>query len=198
LIEAQNTLLNEHGEINMVRKSKIQATFDMMRAYSGRVACSRRHCVAILMRDDAIISTGYNGSCRGSRNCGEDVPCLKDIHKEAPLASYVHCPAIHAEVNAVINAARTGTSTFGATLYFYSSVETDSGEPCIFCRRVLINAGIKDAYIMNGKDEIIHRLVSEWVDAENDWMKKEQLPEVNSECQNGPDIPETVNAEHKA
>lgn len=180
----------------MVRRTKIESMFDVAKAYAGRVACTRRKCVAILVRDDAIISTGYNGSCRGSMNCGEDVPCLKDLHQEAPLASYVHCPAVHGEVNAVINAARTGTSTLGATLFFYSSVETDSGEPCIFCRRVLINAGIKDAYIMNGKGEIIYRLVSDWIKAENEWMIKEKIPEINSECQNGPDNPLKIQKLH--
>jgi dCMP deaminase len=159
----------------MARKTKIEAIFDMARAYSGRVACSRRHCVAILMKDDAIISTGYNGACRGSKNCGEDIPCLKDIHQEAPLASYVHCPAVHGEVNAVINAARSGVSTIGATLFLFSSTTFDSGEPCIFCRRVIINAGVKDCYFMNGKGEIGHKEISEWIKAENQWMEDEQV-----------------------
>lgn len=157
----------------MTRKSKIEAIFDMAKAYSGRVACSRRKCVSIIVKDDAIISTGYNGSCRGSRNCGEDVHCLKDIHKEAPLVSYAYCPAVHAEVNSVINAARSGVSTVGATLFLYSSVETDSGEPCIFCRRVIINAGIRDCYFMNGKGEMTFKLVSDWITVENDWMKEQ-------------------------
>lgn len=167
------TLLSRVG-IKMTRKSKLDSIFDMAKAYSGRVACSRRRCVSIIVKDDAIISTGYNGSCRGSKNCGEEIPCLKDIHKEAPLASYVHCPAIHAEVNSVINAARSGVSTIGATLYLYSSVETDNGEPCIFCRRVIINAGIKDCYFMNGKGQVGYRHITEWIDKENDWMAAEE------------------------
>jgi dCMP deaminase len=158
----------------MVRKTKIEAIFDMAKAYSGRVACSRRKCVAILVKDDAIISTGYNGSCRNSKNCGEEIPCLKDIHNEVPLASYVHCPAIHGEVNAIINAARSGVSTINSTLFLFSSVNSDSGEPCIFCRRVIINAGVYDCYYMNGKGELNHKFISEWVESENKWMEKEQ------------------------
>jgi dCMP deaminase len=157
-----------------MRKTSAEAIFDALKAFSGRVACSRRKAVAALVRDGIIFSIGYNGSCRGSRNCGEDVPCLKDIHKEKPLASYVHCPAVHGEVNAVINAARMGISTVGATCFFYSSVETDNAEPCIFCRRVLINAGIKDCYFMNGKGEIGYELISTWIMLENKWMEKEQ------------------------
>lgn len=147
----------------------------MLKAYSGRISCTRRHCVATLVDDDGVIlSIGYNGSCRGSKNCGEDCPCLKDIHKEAPLASYVHCPAVHGEVNAVINAARKGIVVKGSTLFLYSSTTFDSGEPCIFCRRVIINAGVKDCYFINGKGEIGYKTISEWVVAENEWMEKEQ------------------------
>lgn len=158
----------------MVRPDKIHRYMNIARVISEISPCTRRKCGVVLIKNDAIVSTGYNGSCRGSKNCGEDVSCLKDIHKEAPLASYVHCPAIHGEANAIINAARTGTSTIGSTLFLFSSTLSDSGEPCIFCRRVIVNAGVYDCYFMNGKNELSHKLISEWVESENKWMDKEE------------------------
>lgn len=157
-----------------MRPDKIQWYLNIAREVSTRVACTRRQCGVILVKDDAIIATGYNGSVRGSKNCGEQTPCLKDLHNEAPLASYVHCPAVHGEENAIINAARTGASTVDATLYLYSSGKNDDGRPCQKCRQRIINAGIKDCYFMNGNDKQIYEPITLWITMENDWMMSEQ------------------------
>jgi len=156
-----------------MRPNKKNWYFQIAKDISERSPCTRRKCGTLLVKDEVIVATGYNGSCRGSLNCGEDVLCLKDKYGEISYTSYIHCPAIHGEVNAVINAARSGISTIGTTLYLYSSKEYE-GEPCIYCRRVLINAGIKDCYFMNGKGKISHRTIEEWIIQENKWMKKEE------------------------
>lgn len=174
----------------MPRQTKQESYFKTCEAWDGRVACTRRHCVAVLVKNDVVISIGYNGSVRGSMNCGEECECIKDLYNEERLTSYLHCPAIHGEVNAVLNAAREGKSTVGATLYFRSNVTTDNGRPCNGCRRVLIQAGIKDCYFMNGKGEITYETTNEWIMMENNWMidqiRNKPLT-INSECQNGPD-----------
>lgn len=157
-----------------MRPNKNEWYLDIAVEVSRRVACTRRQCGVVLVKDDAIISTGYNGSVRGSKNCGMDTPCLKDIHKEAPLASYVHCPAVHGEENAIINCARGGISTLGSTLYLYSSGKNDDGRPCQKCRQRIINAGIKDCYFMNGNGGVIYEPVYLWVAMENKWMDSEQ------------------------
>ena len=101
-----------------MRISKKEHYIKIARTVAERSSCSRRKFGAIIVKDDAILSTGYNGSARKTRNCGTDrMPCLKDIHKEAPNKSYIYFPAIHAEVNAIINAARIGVSIVGGTLY---------------------------------------------------------------------------------
>ena len=154
------------------RISKVKYYFDIAKSVSTRSPCSRRKCGALLVKTDSIISTGYNGSVRDSINCGIEIPCIKDKHKEESLTSYVHCPAIHAEVNSIINSGRSGVSTIGSTLFLYSSITTDCGRPCIYCRRVIINAGVKDCYFGN-ENEIQHEEIQDWIKLENEWMKNE-------------------------
>ena len=150
--------------------------FQIAKDISERSPCTRRKCGTVLIREGVILATGYNGSCRGSLNCGEDVQCLKDKHNEPSRISYNHCPGVHAEVNSIINAARSGISTIGTTLYLYSS-KLDDGEPCIFCRRVLINAGVKDCHFMDGSGNITHKNIKQWISEENKWMKEEERNE---------------------
>ena len=157
-----------------MRQTKQETYFNICKDWAKRSSCTRRQCGAILVKNDTVFSQGYNGSVRGSLNCGEETPCLKDLHNEEPLKSYVHCPAVHAETNCIMNAARNGLSTLGATLYLYSSTTFDTGQPCMGCRRFLIQAGIRDCYYMNGKGEIKHDYVEEWIDLENVWMTEEQ------------------------
>ena len=157
-----------------MRPDKKQWYLNIAKEVSTRVACTRRQCGVILVKDDSIIATGYNGSVRKSKNCGLDTPCLKDLHNEAPSASYVHCPAVHGEENAIINAARSGASTIGATLYLYSSGVNDNGRPCQKCRQRIINAGITDCYFMNGVGRVTWEPIEAWIEMENEWMDKEQ------------------------
>jgi dCMP deaminase len=139
--------------------------------------CSRRKCGALLIKDDTIIATGYNGSARGALNCGIDIPCLKDIHNEAHYTSFEHCPALHAEHNVIINAGRAGVSTVGATLYLNATEIGKSERPCHLCRRYMIQAGIKDCYYVNKVGIIIHEMVEEWIKLENQWMTEQSKNE---------------------
>lgn len=109
-------------------------------ALASRSACSRRKLAAIIVKDDRILATGYNGAPRGWENCGTDVPCYKDLYGEpSGKISYV-CPAVHAELNAIINAAYHGVSIKGATLYTQI-------DPCFWCALAIINAGIKKVVV---------------------------------------------------
>jgi dCMP deaminase len=142
-----------------------------------RSPCTRRKFGAVIVMDGCIISTGYNGSARGTTNCGIDCPCLKDINDEASIKSYDHCPAIHAEMNSIINAARRGVSVAGATMYLdviFGSVSKRE-RPCFLCRRFMIQAGIKDIYYYDIDRKIVHEFVSDYVKMENDWILQQQV-----------------------
>jgi dCMP deaminase len=184
-----------------VRPSKIEANLLIAHDIALRSPCTRRKFGAIIVKDDCIISSGYNGSVRGSLNCGIDCPCLKDINQEASIKSYDHCPAVHGEMNSIINAARRGVSVEGGTMFLdviFGSV-TKRERPCFLCRRFMIQAGIKDIYFYGPDGKIVHEEVVDYVKMENEWIEAQKIPEVNSECQNGPDgKSETVKANHKS
>ncbi|HHW60991.1 MAG TPA: cytidine deaminase [Syntrophomonadaceae bacterium] len=99
-----------------------------------RSTCLRRQVGAVLVRDERIIATGYNGAARGLSHC-LDIGCLRDEMDIPSGHRYELCRGVHAEQNAIINAAYYGTSTRGAVLYC-----TD--QPCFICARMIINAGI--------------------------------------------------------
>jgi dCMP deaminase len=105
-----------------------------------RSTCLRRQVGAVLVRDKRIISTGYNGAPRKLKHCSE-VGCLR-TEKDIPSGErYELCRGVHAEQNAIINAAYYGISTQDTVMYC-------THQPCIICARIIINAGI---------EKVVHR-----------------------------------------
>ena len=118
---------------------------NIAKSVAGRSTCLRRNYGAIIVKNDEVIATGYKGSARGESNC-----C--DIHESCPRKNKPHnsgdysdCPAVHAEMNAIISAARK--DMIGATLYLvgieYNGTRIENIEPCPICKRLIKNAGIK-------------------------------------------------------
>ncbi len=100
---------------------------NMAQSAATRSTCNRKHVGAVIVRDKSIISTGYNGSIRGMPHCTE-VGC--DIEND-------HCVAtVHAEANAIIQAAKHGVCIEGADIYVTAS-------PCWNCFKLIVNSGIK-------------------------------------------------------
>jgi len=155
-----------------MRISKEEYYLNIAKAVALRSPCLRRKYGTIIVVNDAIVSTGYNGPARGSTNC-EEVGCIKDILNLPHYSGYDYCPAVHAEENAVINAARNGSSVLGGTLYLYGiDVKTNkpvAGMPCPRCKRVLINAGIKEVITIDENGEIKKYEIVDWIkeDKEN-------------------------------
>ena len=107
---------------------------DIAQVAASRSNCSRRQVAAVLVRDKRIISTGYNGTPRGVRNCNEG-GCPR-CNSDAPSGSHLaECLCSHAEENAIVQAAYHGIMVKGATLYTTYS-------PCLLCAKMIINAGI--------------------------------------------------------
>ena len=114
------------------RPSKDDYFLAMARLVASRSTCLHRHVGAVLVKDGHVLSTGYNGAPRGEPHC-LDVGCAKPEH----AIRMEDCRAVHAEINAIIQAALHGVSIMGATLYC-------SCRPCVMCSRALKNAGIED------------------------------------------------------
>jgi len=150
----------------MERKDKENYYLDIAETVMLRSTCSRRKYGAVIVRDDEIISTGYNGAPRGRQNCLDREVCMRDELKIPSGERYELCRSVHAEANAIISAARK--DMIGATLYL-SGIEAKTGElmndtiPCSMCRRLIINSGIEKTVcrIREGKYIVIH--TRDWV-----------------------------------
>jgi len=114
-----------------------------------RATCTRRFVGAILVRDKHIITTGYNGAPSGTKHCLE-VGCLRDQLGIPSGERHELCRGLHAEQNAIIQAALHGTSVAGATLYCTTM-------PCVICSKMLINARITEVYYREGYADTLSR-----------------------------------------
>ena len=115
---------------------------NIARAVSLRSTCLRRQYGAVIVNNDEIIATGYNGSPRGCENCCDVGECWRETHGIPHGEQYEKCVAVHAEQNAIISAPRD--KMIGATLYLFGREGTDVilAVPCDICDRMLRNAGI--------------------------------------------------------
>jgi len=124
------------------------------RQVSERSTCLRRKVGAIIVRDKRILATGYNGAPSGIRHCYE-VGCLREAKGVASGERHELCRGLHAEQNAIIQAALYGVAVSGASIYC-------THQPCILCAKMLINAGIKEIYYEEGyPDPLSQELLGE-------------------------------------
>ena len=126
----------------------------LARQAATRSTCLRRQVGAVLVRDKRLLSTGYNGSPRGTAHC-LDVGCLREQMGIPSGERQELCRAIHAEQNAIIQAAVHGVAIEGATLYA-------TLQPCILCAKMLINCGVREIYYLEGyPDELSLQMFEE-------------------------------------
>jgi len=119
-----------------------------------RSTCLRRHVGAIIVKDKRILATGYNGAPAGLRHC-EEVGCVRDNISVPSGMRHELCRGLHAEQNAIIQAAYHGISIAGATLYC-------TNKPCVICSKMLINAGIRTIYYQDGySDDLADQILEE-------------------------------------
>jgi dCMP deaminase len=106
------------------------------RLTAERSTCLRRKVGAVIVQDKHIVATGYNGAPRGIAHCAERGGCLREELGVPSGERHELCRALHAEQNAIIQAATFGNSIEGATIYI-------THQPCIICAKMIINAGIR-------------------------------------------------------
>ena len=148
------------------RTSKEEYYLNIADAVLNRSTCLRRKYGAIIVRNDEIISTGYNGAPRGRVNCTELGRCTRDELGIPSGQRYELCRSVHAEANAIISAARR--DMLGGTLYLVGR-DAKTQElladtmPFSMCRRHIINAGITQVVVRTGEGayNVIH--VRDWV-----------------------------------
>ncbi len=153
----------------MPRTDKINYYLDIAQTVAERSTCLRKAYGAIIVKNDSIIATGYNGAPRGRKNCSDIGYCMRDRLNIPRGERYELCRSVHAEANAIIAAPRD--QMIGATLYM-ACVLPDSDEPvsgtnsCMMCKRTIINAGIETVVVRDTKTEYRIIPVNDWI--END------------------------------
>ena len=145
--------------MNSKRISKDEYYLEIAKAVTKRSTCLKRRYGCVIVKNDEIVSTGYNGSVRGEKNC-----C--DVYKECPRANVAHnsgdysdCQSVHAEQNAMLSASRK--DMIGATMYLYCEekmirtsdmfFEITNCSPCPICLRMVKNAGIERIITKGGE-----------------------------------------------
>jgi len=118
---------------------------DITKMVAKRSTCLRRHVGAVLVKDKRILATGYNGAPTGIRHC-EEVGCLREQLSVPSGERHELCRGLHAEQNAIIQAAYHGIPIVGSTLYC-------TNKPCIICSKMLINAGVEKIVYEDGYDD---------------------------------------------
>ena len=120
-----------------------------------RSTCLRRHVGAVIVKDKHIVATGYNGAPRGLAHCGDLGGCLREKLGVPSGERHELCRALHAEQNAIIQAATLGISIEGASIYI-------THQPCVICAKMIINAGIDKIVVKEGyPDELSMELLEE-------------------------------------
>ncbi len=136
------------------RPSWDQYFMEIATLVAKRSTCLRRAVGAIIVKNKRILATGYNGAPSGIRHCAE-VGCLREKMQVASGERHELCRGIHAEQNAIIQAAYHGVPIQGASLYC-------TNLPCSICTKMLINAGIKKIYYRSGyADQLSKELLEE-------------------------------------
>ena len=154
----------------MKRIDKENYYLDIAETVLERSTCMRRCYGAIIVKNDEIVSTGYNGAPRGRKNCIDLGYCTREAMNIPSGERYELCRSVHAEMNAIISAARR--DTLGSTLYL-AGREAATGEllrhatSCSMCRRHIINAGIERVIIRTGEVDYQTVNVQEWIDEDD-------------------------------
>ena len=152
-----------------MRVSKHNYYLDIAQTVSERATCLRRRFGAVIVKNDTIISTGYNGAPRGRKNCTDICSCVRENLNIPRGERYELCRSVHAEANAIIAASRE--NMLGSILYMCCTDPKDGNVvgsicSCAMCKRMIINAGIEQVITREDSEKYTVHNVSDWI--END------------------------------
>ena len=161
----------------MERISKENYYLDIAETVLERATCLRRIYGAIIVKNDEIISTGYNGAPRGRANCVDMGYCSREAMKVPRGERYELCRSVHAEANAIISASRRDMA--GGTIYLVGRNAAtrellNDATSCLMCRRMIINAGLDRVVIRRTETEFEVVPVEAWI-AEDDLLTPENV-----------------------
>jgi len=156
--------------MKLKRISKEGYYLGIAKEVAHRSTCFRRSIGAIIVRDDQIISTGYVGAPRKTKDSLVHGFCLRDRLEIPHGQRYELCRSVHAEQNAIINAARAGVSLLGGDIYIFGTIpgkgQSIDAFPCFICKKMIINAGLRRAVCSTEKGKMKIFNIQDWV---KDW-----------------------------
>lgn len=147
------------------RPDKINYYLNIAEVVASRSTCLRKNWGAVVVKNDNIVSTGYNGAPRGRKNCVDIGSCIREELNIPRGERYELCRSVHAEANAIISA--SGAELIDSDLYLVGM--ENNGDyvhnpcSCSMCKRLIINAGIKKVHIRIDKEQFKSYLVRDWV-----------------------------------
>ena len=156
------------------RPTKDEYYLNIAREVSLRSTCLMISFGCIIVKDDQIISTGYVGAPRKTKDCLDLGFCIRRKNNVESGKGYEMCRSVHAEMNAIINAARAGVSLLGGDMYLYTAKNEENGYtpvnayPCLLCKKMIINSGIERFIGNSEKGKIKIYQIKDWV---KDWKK---------------------------
>ena len=156
------------------RISKHEYYLGIAKEVARRSTCFRRSIGAIIIRDDQIISTGYVGAPRKTRDSFEHGECLRDKLNIPHGQRYELCRSVHAEQNAIINAARAGVSLLGGDMYIHGTIhgnpEPINAFPCFICKKMILNCGLERIICSTSDGKMQVFKTSQWA---KDWKEND-------------------------
>ena len=156
------------------RTTKNEYYLGIAKEVARRSTCFRRSIGAIIIRDDQIISTGYVGAPRKTKDSFEHGECLRDKLNIPHGQRYELCRSVHAEQNAIINAARAGVSLLGGDMYIYGSTYGEDRPidafPCFICKKMIINCGLNQVISSTADGGMKTFRISQWA---KDWKEND-------------------------
>ena len=172
-MEEVKPLLQEIKENNS-RPSKDEYYLSIAKEIGDRSTCFRQKMGVVIIKNDQIVSAGYIGAPRKTKDCLERGECLRDKLKIPHGTRYEICRSVHAEQNAIINAARAGVNILGGDMYMHSTnpktgLKNDA-LPCFFCKRMIINSGLKRVVSMSKAGDVKIFLVDDWI---REWQEND-------------------------
>ena len=164
----------------MQRIEKENYYLDIAQTVLERSTCLRRCYGAIIVQNDEIVATGYNGAPRGRKNCCDLGYCMREKLQIPRGERYELCRSVHAEANAIISASRR--ECIGATIYLVGK-EASTGKilgdatSCSMCRRMIINAGIERVVIRKTETEFSIVPVRQWIEEDDSIADLDYIPQ---------------------
>ena len=164
----------------MQRIEKENYYLDIAQTVLERSTCLRRCYGAIIVQNDEIVATGYNGAPRGRKNCSDLGYCMREKLQIPRGERYELCHSVHAEANAIISASRR--ECIGATIYLVGE-DAATGKilgdatSCSMCRRMIINAGIERVVIRRTETEFSIVPVQQWIDEDDSIADLDYIPQ---------------------